>query len=91
MSESVSEKEDPVNGNLTYVTTGMNAYSNYQTIDYDSEYMNRTNETDYVNPFTVPAVRIIFIFLYSLVFACCFFGKFIKYIYIFTSDLLIFL
>ena len=79
MSESVGEKEDPVNSNLTYVTTGMNGYSNYQTMDYDSEDMNSTNETDYVNPFTVPAVRIIFIFLYSLVFACCFVGKFIKY------------
>ena len=73
MSESVAERNDPMGSNLTYLK---DSNSNYQTMDYDYNDRNSTDKMDYVNPFTVPAVRITFIFLYSLVFACCFFGEF---------------
>ncbi len=45
-------------------------------MDFDYGDLNSTNEhMDYVNPLNVPAVRVTFIFLYSLVFASCFVGE----------------
>ena len=78
MSETVAGSEDPINSNLTNMseeTEDSYALTYNHEMDYGFNEFNKTDQLDYDNPFNVPAVRITFIFLYSLVFACCFFGK----------------
>ena len=78
MSETVEGRENSINSNLTNKpkeTEDPYAFTYNREMDYGFNEFNKTDQLDYDNPFNVPAVRIIFIFLYSLVFACCFFGK----------------
>ncbi len=52
----------------------------------DYLYMDGINGTEgeiYDNPFDLPAVRIIFILLYCIVFACCFFGEYFQSTWVF--------
>ncbi len=61
-----SELEMPSGGN----DTGLPGLS----MDYYGDGMDYHDNQDYVNPFDIGYIRIIFILLYSTVFACCFIG-----------------
>ena len=61
--------------NQVYVNLGLDA-GIHDAGDYlYMDGINSTQEEAYDNPLDLPAVRIIFILLYSIVFACCFFGE----------------
>ena len=46
-------------------------------MDYSyGDYENYGEDEEYVHPFHIPHIRGIFIFLYSVVFGCCFFGEY---------------
>ncbi len=45
-------------------------------LDYSSYDYEQYEDEEYVHPFHIPHIKGIFIFLYSVVFACCFFGEY---------------
>ena len=78
MSGITEKEEGHINDKLAKMSEESEDYHTItynHDLDYGFSDLNKTDQLDYDNPFNVPAVRITFILLYSLVFACCFFGK----------------
>ena len=67
--------------NVTTEFSNLISHNSYDDAGNDTKFANDTMDYDYEQReyiFDRKEVKVIFITLYSLVFCCCFFGKFIK-------------